>query len=192
MLPTLTEYDDLLANVRYDSRFHSARNLVQPDYPLVKQVAAVLRQAPDFVGAAQDFVHDFAPYSSEVGDFWAKPGETLAMETGDCDDLAILLCSILRNEIPADQVYCAVGILKRDGKAVGHMWVDYRPAGGPTRVIESTAPSWKQLRGIYQASALFNDEYAFATDYGLKTFGLMPLEEVVETLKLAGAIPPGS
>jgi hypothetical protein len=38
-MPKLTEYDDLLADVRWNGRFHSIRNLVQPNDPLVKELA---------------------------------------------------------------------------------------------------------------------------------------------------------
>ena len=93
----LKEYEDLLANVRHDGQFHSIRDLVQPFDPLVKEVADILIQAPDFIEAAQDFVAEFTVYKEEVGDYWGYPMETLAFRSGDCDDLAILLCSILRN-----------------------------------------------------------------------------------------------
>jgi predicted transglutaminase-like cysteine proteinase len=48
--------------------------------------------------------------SQGVSDYWQTPSETLSLRTGDCEDFAILLCSLLRaNGVPADQVYVAVG-----------------------------------------------------------------------------------
>lgn len=183
----LKEYEDLLANVRYDGKLHSIRDLVRPDDPDVKEVADVLIQWPDFITASQDFVAAFTVYREEVGDYWARPAETLASRAGDCDDLAILLCSILRNYIPAaaDGVFCAIGTKTERGKDEGHMWVVTKNKDGKDRIIEATAPSTKKVTGIYKISALFNDEYTFATAFGLKTFGLLPLESLMEGLVVA-------
>ena len=183
----LREYEDLLANVRYDGKLHSIRDLVRPNDPYVKEVAAVLIEAPDFVTASQDFVAEFTVYKEEVGDYWGYPFETLAFRAGDCDDLAILLCSILRNHIPADAVFCAIGTKTERGKDEGHMWVVAKNKDGKDRIIEATAPSTKKVTGIYKVSALFNDEHAFATPFGLKTFGLLPIESLVEGLVVASA-----
>ncbi|KKK64944.1 hypothetical protein LCGC14_2979100 [marine sediment metagenome] len=188
MAPELKQYEDLLANVRRDRQFHSIRNLVQPDDPNVKEVADVLIQAPDFIEAAQDFVAEFASYQEEVGDYWGFPFETLAFKYGDCDDLAILLCSILRNGISADKVFCAIGTWEKRGEETGHMWVTIVNQNGRDRIVEATAPSYKRTGGTYRLSAIFNDEYTWSTARGLKEFGLMPFEEVIATLEMTGAI----
>ncbi len=188
MAPEMKQYEDLLANVRRDGRFHSIRDLVQPFDPLVKEVADVLIQAHDFIEAAQDFVAEFAHYQEEVGDYWGYPFETLAFKYGDCDDLAILLCSILRNGISADKVFCAIGTWEKRGEVTGHMWVIVVDPQGRDRIVEATAPSYKRTGGIYRLSAIFNDEYAWATARGLKEFGLLHFEEVINTLEMAGAI----
>jgi hypothetical protein len=80
-MPKLTEYDDLLANVRYDGHFHSIRNLVQPADPTVQEVALTLVQAPDFVAACQDFVNSFTTYQYELGDYWGAPLETITADS---------------------------------------------------------------------------------------------------------------
>lgn len=178
-------YDNLLADVRWDENYHGIRGLVQPQNPLVKKIADVLINAPDFIEATQDFVHTYTTYESEIGDFWAMPEEMLDKRSGDCDDSAILVCSILRNYIPADQVFCAVGV-KRNGKTEGHMWVQLN-TGGDDFIVESTAGSNAPLRGKYVLSALFNDKYAFATENGLKEFGLVPVlleEKAYEKLRV--------
>lgn len=192
MEPRLKEYDDLLANVRWDSKFHSIRDLVQPWDPDVIEVAAVLSKAPDFAEACHAWVHAFTEYQEEVGDYWRTPHESMEQLKIDCDDSAILLCSLLRNYIPPDRVFCAVGSWYKGGRGGGHMWVEIAEPDGTTRILESTASSTKELSGRYETSALFNDEYAFSTDYGLKLFGFIPTEEVIKTLILAGALPPGS
>lgn|GEM_PF-1433428 len=170
-------YDDLLGNVRHDDKYHSIRSLVQPDEPEVREVARVLVQASDFISAAQELVNSFTTYGSEVGDLWRTPSETLAKRIGvDCDDSSILLCSILRNYIPPDQVYCAFGLLTLDGKADGHMWVVLGNEGGEDRTLETTAPPGRHTKGKYIIYGIFNDTYAFSTDVGLKEFDLKVVE----------------
>ena len=188
MAPEMKQYEDLLANVRHDGRFHSIRDLIRPDDTYVKEVADILLQAPDFIEASQDFVAEFADYTEEIGDYWSYPIETLAFKSGDCDCLAILLCSILRNGLPADRVFCGIGTWEKRSEETGHMWVTVVDLHGHDRIVESTAPSYRRTGGIYRLSAFFNDEYTWSTPRGLKEFGLMPFEEVIDTLAAAGAI----
>lgn len=62
-------------------------------------------------------------------DLWCPPSETLAKKTGDCDDWAILVCSILHSKgISADVV---VGDLYQNGKSGGHAWVEGEDTSGP-------------------------------------------------------------
>ncbi|GAI62925.1 unnamed protein product, partial [marine sediment metagenome] len=176
-------YDDLLADVRHDHEYHSIRSLVQVDDPEVREVARVLVQSSDFLTTAQEFVNSFTTYGSEVGDFWRTPSETLEKSDEpdpgvDCDDSAILLCSILRNYIPPDQVYCAFGLWTMGGKTDGHMFVVTKGEGGEDRLLESTAPPGKSLRGNYVIYGIFNDSYCFATDIGLREFDLKTVELV--------------
>jgi len=136
----------------------------------------VLVQANDFIKAAQGFVDSFTTYKKEVGDYWSTPDELLEAQAGDCDDKAILLCSILRNYIPAEKVYCAFGLWVLDGETTGHMWVVTEGEDGNDRVIESTAGPERKIRGKYILHGMFNDKYAFSTDIGLKEFGLKVVE----------------
>ena len=178
----IKRYDDLLADVRHDHEYHSIRSLVQVDNPEVREIARVLIQANDFIESSQEFVNSFTSYGSEVGDFWRTPAETLEKRTAvDCDDSAILLCSLLRNYIPPDQVYCAFGLWAMGGKTDGHMFVVTKGEGGEDRILESTAPPGKSLRGKYVIYGMFNDSYAFSTDMGLKEFDLKIAEEKEES-----------
>lgn len=172
----LQQYDDLLADVRHDHNYHSIRSLVQPDDPEVRDIARVLVQAPDFITGTQEFVNSFTTYRPQVGDYWATPGETLAQEAGDCDDKAILLCSLLRNYYAPDQVFCAFGLWRVGGKTSGHMWVVTEGEGGEDRIIEATARPSKPLRGKYIIHGIFNDKYAFSTKTGIREFDLKPIE----------------
>lgn len=204
----LQRYNDLLAKVRGNDKYHPIRELVQPDDPDVKAVAEVLMKSKDFIGACQDFVTSFTTYKREIGDYWATPAETMLprcsvcgstelvsldgtdekysckcgwegkpTRSGDCDDKAILLVSLLRNQLPPDSVYCAIGI-HRDGHAEGHMWVIVG-GNGDDRIIEATAGSDSAIRGNYDVMAFFNDAYTFAYPEGLREFNLEPVEEEI-------------
>jgi len=186
----IERYDDLLADVRHDHEHHSIRSLVQPDDQEVREVARLLVQATDFISAAQEFVNSFTTYGAEVGDFWRTPSETLEKSTlapaeagVDCDDSAILLCSILRNYIPPDQVYCAFGLWAMGGKTDGHMFVVTKGEGGEDRILESTAPPGKVTKGKYVIYGMFNDKYCFSTDIGLKEFDLKTVELAEPSLR---------
>jgi len=169
------EYADLLADVRYDGKYHSIRSLVQPDDPEVRDVARVLVQAPDFFEAAHEFVNSFTTYRAEVGDYWETPREVLSERAADCDGKAILLCSILRNYIPPDEVYCAFGLWRAGGETSGHMWGVIGSEDGEDIILEATAAPSKPSKGKYIIHGIFNDCFAFATDIGLREFDLKPV-----------------
>jgi len=169
-------YSELLANVRYDDKYHSVKELVQPDDPMVRDIARVLVQAKDFTKSVQAFVDSFTTYRNEVGDYWTTPAELLAAQAGDCDDKAILLCSILRNYLPPDQVYCAFGLWVLDGETSGHMWVVTEGEDGDDCIIEATAGPGRNTRGKYVLHGMFNDRYAFSTEIGLREFDLKTVE----------------
>lgn len=175
----LKYYADLLADVRYDGIHHPIRALVQPDAPEVREIARVLVQADDFIQATHEFVNSFTSYRREIGDYWTTPDEMLSARAGDCDDSSILLCSLLRNYIPPEKVFVAIGVWAQDGRPDGHAWVIAQAEDGSDMVIESTASPFKSLRGKYTLSAMFNDTYCFATDIGIKDFDLrVPVEEM--------------
>lgn len=178
----LEQYQDLLANVRRDNKLHSIRQLIQPDEPEVRDVARVLVGAPDFVKACQDFVNSFTTYQREVGDYWTTPAELLQARAGDCDDKAILLTSLLRNYIPAENVFSAFGTWRKNGKDEGHMWVVMENGNGTDRIIEATAPSSYRVKGRYKLMTLFNDRYAFSYPQGLSEFELTPVEQGAEVI----------
>ena len=186
------EYGDLLANVRNDGKYHSVKELVQPNNSEVRDVARVLVQSKDFIRASQEFVDSFTTYQNEVGDYWREPVETINAFTRyydqieklgkadqpecDCDDKAILLCSILRNYLPPDQVYCAFGLWVLDGETTGHMWVVTEGEDGEDRTIEATAGPERKTRGKYIIHGMFNDKYAFSTEIGIREFDLKTIE----------------
>jgi len=174
----LKYYPDILANVRNDGQYYPIRSLVQVDDPDVREIARVLVQADNFAEAVHEFVNSFTSYRREIGDFWALPAEMLTARAGDCDDSSILLCSLLRNYIPPEKVFVAFGIWSVDGSQDGHAWVVVQAEDGTDLVLESTTHPRKLLRGKYILDAMFNDQYVFATDIGVKDFDLkVPMEE---------------
>jgi hypothetical protein len=126
--------------------------------------------------AIRNWVVDNIDYKSDQGqwggDYWQTPEETLSYRTGDCEDFAILLCSLFRAYgIPAERVYVTLGV---DGSEDGHAFVieDWY-CDGEWRRVESQAPaqfsSVAWLGGLrphpdseldkYEITAVFNDVY---------------------------------
>ncbi len=77
-----------------------------------------------------DAIRDWVAYNIEykldedvhgVTDYWQTPEETLDLRTGDCEDFAILLCTLLRAYgIGKEHIYIAIGV---DNKGYGHAFL---------------------------------------------------------------------
>lgn len=111
----------------------------------------------------------------DVDDYWQTPEETLSYSTGDCEDFAILLCSLLRAYgIDAERVYVALGI---DDEEFGHAFlIENWYHDGEWRRIESQAPAQLSSRRSrfgppkphpdseldeYRITAAFNDVHYY-------------------------------
>lgn len=175
----LSDYYDLGADVRYKHSHIPIRQLVTPNNPDIKALAAILHQAPDFPDACWTFVSTYTHYGIEEDDYWSLPAESLAKAAAgqgiDCDCSSILLVSLLRNYIPAERVFCAIVMWNTGGSTEGHMTVILQDSDGNERILESTAPPTANLPGSYQVYALFNDKYTLATRQGLDLFDLRPV-----------------
>jgi transglutaminase-like putative cysteine protease len=79
-------------------------------------------------------------------DRWCAPSETLTRGTGDCDDFAILVCSMLRACGIAAEV--AVGHACGEDECTGHAWVEGHDAWG-WFAIEAT--NGEVIRGVRPA-----------------------------------------
>lgn len=96
-----------------------------------------------------DFVCRRITYTSDDGEWWRFPEETLR-GFGDCDDSALLLASMLRRFYPPERVYAVAGTYR----GLGHMWVTL-----DGEILEATYRSAKPVADPqnYRGLVAFND-----------------------------------
>lgn len=134
----------------------------------------------DGFDAVRDWVAANIEYRTDeeqwgVAEYWQTPEETLSLLTGDCEDFAILLCTLLRAYgISAEQIYVAVGV---DDDGYGHAFlIENWYLDGEWRAIEPQAETqafppgrrfkdynltdFKLLRD-YEIILGFNDSYYY-------------------------------
>lgn len=171
----------MLLSKRYPGEIYDPREFVRPESYMVRMTAARLHGTTDrqFVESAWAFVANDIEYPSgqvepdrheeaftlasgrvirrASTDFWQFPTETLALRIGDCEDKAILLCSILRTRLPPEECCVAVGRY-RD---MGHSWVMLPGRWGGIyleTVLEPGFYSASQLVSPYSMDWWFNDK----------------------------------
>jgi len=84
--------------------------------------------------------------ASAIADFWQFPAETLALKSGDCEDCAFLLASLLiASGISPFCVRVVFGKLNfPNGNTVGHCWPVYKNESGDWVILESTVDAIPQ------------------------------------------------
>lgn len=108
----------------------------------------------DWVGNNINYRYDSEVYGEE---HWQLPKETIQRSTGDCEDFAILLCSLLRADgWSTSDVYVIVG--ENDG--VYHGWVKIIWEGIGYG-IEPQVNGWGTFLGDFLSLSGYNAEYAF-------------------------------
>jgi predicted transglutaminase-like cysteine proteinase len=160
--------------------FSQMRALVTPNDDGVKTVLAEALAVPSQVAKGQtgdmvafekirDWLASQIKYTLDeeahgVSDYWQTPSETLELGTGDCEDLSILLVSLLRAYgVPLDQVFVAVGNDLNDN---WHAYVIERFYYGIWRVLDAEYARNATFVGsfggeTYHTTYCFNDTRSF-------------------------------
>jgi len=132
----------------------SIKNQILAGFVLIRWIA--LR---DWVGNSITYKDDSDIHG--VDEFWQLSKETLQLRTGDCEDHAILLCSLLRADgWSANDVYVVLG---KNNKNEYHAWVKVNLGILGWYNIEPQENGWNTLIGDflslsgYQAVCYFND-----------------------------------
>ncbi|MGD2248553.1 MAG: transglutaminase domain-containing protein [Candidatus Methanofastidiosia archaeon] len=76
-------------------------------------------------------------------DFWQLPSETIQWRKGDCEDVSILLCTMMRAAgVSPDNVRVVVGLLRTEEGEIlgGHAWIEFKK-GDTWFALESTCPT---------------------------------------------------
>jgi hypothetical protein len=105
--------------------------------------------------------------TSWQNDYWQMPSQVITTRVGNCANKSFLLCSLLRNILPPDQVYCTLGNLY-NGKPGGHAWCNIK-MNGQDLISESTTPTAPPLVTAnaakrYEAVHYFNDSEVLAIE----------------------------
>jgi len=80
---------------------------------------------------AEEWVTSRIRYKPDAQEFWMSPAETLFAACGDCEDIAILLASLLLNTgVEAHRVKVAAGTVNYGNNTYPHTWaLYYRDSG---------------------------------------------------------------
>jgi len=161
------------------------RSYITPECPSVKEALQDIFADPPYEPSQvgfddiRDWVATNIAYKSDEQrwgeDYWQTPEETLSYCTGDCEDFASLLCSLLRAYgIDAERVYVVLGV---DDEECGHAFLNENwYLNEEWRRIESQAyvqlSSWHSWFGYpkahpdseldeYEITVAFNDLYYY-------------------------------
>ena len=106
--------------------------------------------------------YEYDNVSFGVREYWQLPRETIANRKGDCEDQAILLCTLLRcRGYESDGVYVIAGY----GEESGHSWITFRVFDilgyEFWRYLEPTSSGWFSDIGtyLYQIVGFYESEF---------------------------------
>jgi hypothetical protein len=141
-----------------------AQFYVTPRDPIIQNIVNFVGTGVDslyaWVGDNVRYVYDNVSHG--VSEYWQLPYETLNLTTGDCEDVAFLLCSLMRAAgVSAENVFVAGGTVD-DG---GHAWVIHGTSGG-WRSLEPTANGFieRLFVDVWEFFGLFDRKYSSASN----------------------------
>jgi len=112
-------------HARRDGKAYDPRIFITPDNPQVRSIAEQTK-AENVLSSlrnALNWVSSNIEFRSERGEFFRYASETLEEGIGDCEDMAILLQSIVEAQ-GIEGSYVALGILNGQGHAWNEYWQD--------------------------------------------------------------------
>jgi len=107
-------------------------------------------------------------HSSVQDDYWQMPSQLIRTQVGNCANKAFLLTSLIRNDMPIEQVYCVLGNLHQPGNCGGHAWTEGR-FNGHSYIMAATRGDMRpiiisELAQIYEPVIYFNDKTVSAIE----------------------------
>ena len=185
------------------STFAQMRALITPDDDVVKNALIEALSVPyqaakgqssntvsfdkirEWVASHIKYVWDEDAHGME--DYWQSPAETLSLRTGDCEDLAILLVSLLRTYgAPDDEVYVAVGS-RQNGS--WHAYVIERYYFGVWRILDAEHARDASFVGSFEDET-YQTAYCFNDRRDDKGFPVYPPEYAVPEIPVTTGVSP--
>ncbi len=95
------------------------------------------------------------PYLHFKSEFWQLPRETIEWGNGDCEDVSILLCTMMRIAgVPASDIRIVLGFAPSEG--VGHAWTEFK-MGDHWYALESTCPTCNYMDKDYYYEVIISN-----------------------------------
>lgn len=176
-LPTATAFPTSAGHLYRDPRnCGDMKQFITPDDSEVQDTVDDIlngywRWAYDDFEALREWVVNHVTYQYDIdahgqSEYWQLPSETLNLGTGDCEDFAILLCTLLRAYgVPADEVYVGLGHYDEPGKT-GHAFLFEHWYEGQWRAIEPQQSAWWQILLLPDLDISDYDEFYHFNDQG--------------------------
>jgi predicted transglutaminase-like cysteine proteinase len=175
---------------------HQAKKYVTPEDDEIQELVDDIlnsnwRRSYNDFDALRQWVTTNVRYKTDlnahgVSDYWQLPVETIEYGTGDCEDIAILLCTFLRAAgVPDNEVYVTIGRSNAGGGSHAYLfehcskgiWNVVEPQMDPsTSVLSFQFLDYAMTYDYSNDIACFNDKYYFE--------GSPPLNEGVHEFEM--------